>query len=274
MKKFIYRSSSAMLLGIALIFSACNKEQETQRSAENHVKQEAEMEAAFEDTDQLVGSAVQQSENNERIEGLLEGDLCANATVSFNAEAKSIIIDFGSGCTSPRGVERKGKVIISFTGRYGQNGTVISTSFDNYSVNGIQIEGTRTLTNKGFSNNGITFEVKVINGKLTWPDGSSATINLNHDRTWIFNNENRIEFRISGSASGINRNGENFSSAITEPLVFTLDCVMQQINIPTKGIKKVTVGERPELTINYGDGTCDKTINLSNENRSWSITVD
>src|SRR5258708_22515402 len=70
---------------------------------------------------------------------------------SLTSPHGTITIDFGTGCTGPAGKIRKGQIIIVYKGRRFLPGSSIVITFNNYFVNGIKVEGTRTLTNTSAS---------------------------------------------------------------------------------------------------------------------------
>ena len=77
----------------------------------------------------------------------------------------TIIADFGDGypddCLS-YGKERRGKIIITYTGKYMDSLSVITTTFDHYYINNNWIQGERTVTNNWRNSNGnVTFTVDI-----------------------------------------------------------------------------------------------------------------
>jgi hypothetical protein len=66
---------------------------------------------------------------------------------------------------------------------------------------------------------------------------------------------------LSGGASGININGIDYSVTVSEntPLTFLRECLQL---LPVSGIKEIQVGDR-EATIEYGDGECDRLIEIT-----------
>ena len=76
-------------------------------------------------------------------------------------------LDYGTGCTIGA-ITRKGKLIVNLSGRLRNAGTTVSTSFENYFVNGYKLEGTFTITNNT-ANNVLSFVTQTTNGKLTYP---------------------------------------------------------------------------------------------------------
>ena len=84
---------------------------------------------------------------------------------SDTSDLDTIIVDFGDGypddCLS-YGKERRGKVIITYTGKYRDSLSVITTTFDQYYVNNNWIQGERIVTNNGRNSNGnVTFTIDI-----------------------------------------------------------------------------------------------------------------
>src|SRR5215467_9492215 len=97
---------------------------------------------------------------------------CASITVTPNDTTypKTITIDFGDSCVGLDGKLRSGKIIITLTGRLRKPGSVMTTTLENFYINHIHVEGTKTVTN--LSENGATkFSVDVAGGKVTFPNG-------------------------------------------------------------------------------------------------------
>src|SRR5690606_27859518 len=84
---------------------------------------------------------------------------------------KTIVIDFGSGCTSADGVHRKGKINIVLSDSVRKSGTTAVMTFDGYYVHGFKVEGTITWTNTS-TPNGVSWTRVIENGKVTTPGGN------------------------------------------------------------------------------------------------------
>jgi hypothetical protein len=196
---------------------------------------------------------------------------CATVTVSSGDFPKTIVIDFGTGCTSsPDGVIRSGKINITLSDSLRHSGSVSVMTFDNYYVSGFKKEGTITWTNT--SQNGIkSWERKCENGKITAPDGhfwlhsgtqevaqtagSATPLNLLDD-----------EFSYTGSATVTNSSGASRTATILNALEKKVICA----NID-KGTIKIQ-GPNHYATIDYGDGTCDRLATVSIDGGA-SITI-
>ena len=185
-------------------------------------------------------------------------------------------IDFGEGCTGPRGITRAGKLIITHDGKIWENGSVITTVLEGYSVNGIKIEGTRTLTNlTTLESPGIVHEVKVTGGKIIWPDGTSATREVLRTRTWIrgvIEDVTDDELWIDGSASGINRREVSYTMTIDKTIVRKRSCAESGVRVPVSGVKTI-VTARATISIDFGDGSCDKTAIVTKNGNSREVTL-
>jgi hypothetical protein len=267
------------VLFIASFFASCDKDDD-QVAVETHTAEsEVAMEMAFDDVDYITFEGMELSNNiyEARIahdEGPL-GEACVST--SFSLQNGITTIDFGDGCEGSDGKLRKGKIIISHTGRYFAPGSVITTHLENYSVNNIKIEGIRTVTNTSTQRT-LTpvFNVRIEGGKLTWPDGTSATREINQTRTWKLSlNPDEIEYYIEGDASGVNRRGITYSTIIDSKLVYTVKCVHSDFYLPSSG-KKSIILTNPEqiIEVDYGNGTCDNKLNISTEGRSREIEIN
>ena len=109
---------------------------------------------------------------------------CATFTLSpawpDSTFPKTLTIDFGTtNCTDNYGVNRRGKIIATATGKYRDAGTIITITPSNYYVNDYKIEGTKTVTNNGQNSYGqTTFNINIDNAKVTYPNGDVITYEI------------------------------------------------------------------------------------------------
>jgi hypothetical protein len=174
-------------------------------------------------------------------------------------------IDFGNGCVDIHGNLRKGLIIIDHVGRWNVEGSQWIITFSGYTINGIKIEGTKQVTVMSVTAELITRDVKLLNGRITWPDGSVATRECHYIRERE-RHENHLLDRliVYGNAQGTFRTGRGFSIEILERLIYDRTCVEDGVFIPVQGKKLIKHGER-ELTVDYGDGACDNIVSLTNK---------
>lgn len=171
---------------------------------------------------------------------------------------KTVTLDFGNGCLGRDGRVRRGKVITVYTGRMSVAGSSATTTFNNHFVDSIKIEGTHTVENVSTSNNR-SFRVKLVNGRLTRPNGTYVL--HAKDKTWIQTAGNGTphspvddEFAITGTASGslpIGTNVHTWSTTIIQPVVRRFTC-----RWPVQGKVEMNRNNRT-IVLDYGNGTCD-----------------
>jgi len=281
-KAMKYRQTTNLLaLLMAFLFLVgCQENEDSvliQEQDSVEASQETEFTNSLEDIDEVVLTGFQRNDFGDRNMIALEEDLCERAIITWLPGEKTMIIDFGEGCSSPRGVIRKGKIIVKYTGRYWAPGTVITTTFDNYYVNERKIEGIRVVKNLGFDENSksFTFNMVVEAGKMIWPDGSFRTFASRHQKKVYLPSASSdgLRWELTGTTIGKNREGKEFKSEILQSLVFFQRCVASGIRIPSSGILARKLEGKALLTINFGDGTCDREITLSRGDRSKTITL-
>lgn len=255
-----------------IFFSSCSDEDEVTtiiQQDQEAVADEVSIEGTFEEIDDLAYSASMLSDG-----GKLEEDgryRCAEISRVDN----TITVNFGEGCEGPGGVTRAGKIIISRTGRYFEMGAQHSVTFEDFTVNNISVEGTRTVTNLGVNENeNFIFDVTLSNGKVTLPDGREVTRDANFTRTWIRGgNPTLDELHVEGSASGINKRGLSYTMNIIEPLVYKASCRIEGFPIAVDGVKQVTT-EQNNFNIDFGSGECDDTVIITVNGASATVDLN
>mgnify|MGYP006139798381 FL=1 len=226
------------------------------------VEDEFEVNTVLEDLDNLTLNSLEASGLGFRTIAITNGSICASATLNHDTAGKKITLDFGAGCTS-NGITRKGKVIFTYTGSFSIPGSSVVTTFQGYEVNGLKVEGTRTITNTGINiqNFEITLAVKIQNGKVTWPDGKISSFITDQVRK-ITLGSSGYQASVTGTGSGTSKTGISYTASISEPLIVTQSCVESGISIPNKG--KINFSYLSIIfTVDYGAGECDKKLTIS-----------
>ena len=92
---------------------------------------------------------------------------CASYNLINNnpLDVDTLIINFGTNNCLQNGKLRKGKIIITYNGKYRDSLSVITTTFDNYYVNNNLIQGERIVTNQGRNGNGNMWFTIVVNNE-------------------------------------------------------------------------------------------------------------
>lgn len=235
------------------------------------VEEQFEVNAAYEDIDLLAFDALQSIGLGART--MTEADICANTVITNNALAGKLTIDFGTGCTSPNGVERKGKILIAYSLAEILSGKIAaSVTLESYEVDGLKVEGTKTLSGN-IPDGGITLtlNVKIENGKVTWPDNKFATYTTTQTRVVTLGENGSVS--VTGTAAGKSREGFDYTALVTEALVFNQACIRTNVFVPSSGKMDFSVVGTTVL-VDLGSGSCDKTATITYPGGSKEVTLD
>lgn len=205
-----------------------------------------------------------------------------NRTGNPNAPAGTITIVFPNDgtCKDARGIARRGTIIITYVGRRFVTGSVITTTFSNYYVGAVKIEGVHTLTNVTpvGTNQYPRFNIEIAGGKATFLDNTTVTREQNFTREWQRQadpTQDKWVLFAGGTAAGSNRKGKVYSMTITKDLVYSRACqISDKVFIAVSGEKTFVSAENgKQITINYGEGACDNTVTISINGKSKDVTV-
>jgi hypothetical protein len=146
---------------------------------------------------------------------------------------------------------------------------VRTVSLQDFSIDDVAIEGTKTWTNQGYDEDGNVSITRQVNKTITYPDETQASWEADHTLSQIEGADTEAwmdnVYQITGGSSGINRNGVAFSATITAPLTKNKFCRWIQ-----SGVKEYTFGEYSR-TLDYGNGTCDNKAEVTFANGQTRI---
>ncbi len=205
-----------------------------------------------------------------------EKNTCATITHDSVSVPKTLTIDFGtSNCLCQDGNNRRGKINISYIGKYRDSASVHTISFADYFVNDNQIIGTKSVTNNGKNSNGHTTFTIAVDGQIIKAN-SAGTISWKSNRTreWLSGELTRKDwtddvYSITGSTSGSNSNGSSYTALITSPLHRALNC-----NWFDAGVIEINQTGKVLKTIDYGTtGTCDANATVTILGKTYPITL-
>jgi hypothetical protein len=169
---------------------------------------------------------------------------------------------------------RRGKIKATYTGRYRNAGTVITTTFENYYVNDNQVKGTKKVTNAGSNAAGNLVYTVEVNGELIKANNSgTVTWISNRQREWLAGENTPLVltddvYSITGSSSGVNVSGTGYSVVIKQPLVRAISCRWFQ-----SGKLDITPQGKLTRTLDYGSTGCDDNATVTIAGRSFPITL-
>jgi hypothetical protein len=189
----------------------------------------------------------------------------------------TLIIDFGSTNCLHNGKLRSGKINITYTGKYRDSLSVITTTFDNYHVSNNLVQGERIVKNQGINSNGnMWFTIEVNNASI---GTSNGTINWgsNRVREWVNGQNTYFDisddgYNITGTSSGNGVNGNAFTMTITDTLNVDLGCLPSCII--KSGTAKISPNDYVDRIINYGDSLCDCNVDVLINGTTYPIVIE
>lgn len=226
----------------------------------------------------VFGRADVSGGSGNRVEGIDSTSCYTVITKQLNTLTRfplQITIDFGSGCTGRDGRTRKGRIIIVYTGHLFISGNSATATFDGYSLENIQIEGTYKLTNTGTPDKK-SYITQVINGKLSRSNEVYMQWNSEKTVTQTAGGATPLlgfddVYSITGKAGGSEQIDDKYfqwSTAITSPLIKKFTC--RWISGGQLSLKK---GDDALAVVDYGAGDCDNIVNFWVDGKEHEITL-
>ncbi len=265
-----------LAFSLSLVFSCGSEDDDILPEPDlSIVEDETEINRAYEDLDYITLTAVENGGFDARImQDIPLSEICDGVVATLDENAKTLTIDFGDGCTSSNGITRSGSVVLTYTGNLLFPGSSVVTTFIDYKVNEILVEGTRTITNSGInlSTGSISLAVEIENGKITWPDESFATISSDQVRQVSLTGD-EYQASVTGSGEGVSREGVPYDTNIVDPLIFTQSCLESGVWVPNSGVLAFRY-QNTDVSVDYGLGNCDKLITINYPGGIKEITLD
>lgn len=271
-----------LTLGVVLIGVSCKKKNKYDNS--DAPKLNAQVETAFDEmtniSDQAVkGNLVYYAVGQVHVftdpKEASEVDKAACSvviTIDTLSTPRSITVDWGtSTCDCNDGKTRRGKIITTYTGSYYAQGTVITHTPVDYYVNGIKIEGTKTVTNMGLNGSSKPYYSVAVNGVATFTTGEVVHYTSSRVRTFTdgYTTQNIFiddQYDITGTASASVDNGDSYTAEITEALHLKVGCPYV-----TSGKLNITRSGKPIRAIDFGSGSCDATFTITVNGNTYTV---
>ncbi|MEO5592491.1 MAG: hypothetical protein ABIR15_20940 [Chitinophagaceae bacterium] len=273
---------AASVISSSLLFTSCKKDASKDsdiEAAENSVLAEA----SFDDVTTISDQAAVSGSVNMRVSGDASanredgslGSGCATVSIDTISLPHAIVIDFGAtNCVCNDGRTRRGKILLSYTGRYMESGTVITISFNNYFVNDNQLTGTKKITNQGANTAGnLVYKIEV-NGQVIKANGTGTiTWVSTRQREWTAGAGTPLilsddAYSITGNATGTIASGKSYTFTITKPIVRKMSC-----HFIESGVIDITPEGKPTRTLDYGTTGCDANATVSILGYSFPIIL-
>lgn len=263
----------ALLLAMGgLLVVSCTKDDNLGNGLNNETditqsQQSAEIDLISEDIDAIVEEVYTADEllesgfTNARSQSNFYLPDCVTITTIVTDTSKEKTIDFGSGCQLPNGHVVSGIIFMSYAKDLSALTNTIEVGFDNFHINNISIEGSRSVFRQRSNENGNPQASRSVNITVTWPDETYASRVGSGEREWIegygSGNWGDNVFLITGTRTTTFRNGNVRSGTIISPVRRELSC-----NFLVSGTIDIQRNNW-EGNLDFGDGTCDNTAILT-----------
>jgi len=239
MKRFSILLLWALFASTAVVFTACNDDeedlQETLDSAEDNAVAENEVESVRKMLTDLDGRSGKTQADTLTV---LPSGAAVTRTEDTAAGTVTFEVDFGNTpllCND--GIYRQGQFTATRTGDPGQVGVTWNFRTTDYifnavgGSNGTKFELVQTVKYVADDNNGNRIDsISVTTGRLTFDDGSVSNWTSERTRARVSGGDTPQNvfddvFQVTGQSVGTNRKGVNYTATISEPLKFNMACL-------------------------------------------------
>jgi hypothetical protein len=277
----IFKKSIFPILALALLFTSCNKDEETTTAEERQAAEQASKdfmlaENIFENVFKMVDTeAKKQGDLNGFQSPEVVDDRNNCPGVGFEITPQTIFpatltLDFDTGCTTDNGVVAAGKIVAIFNGLLLSEGTSYTLSFENFIYANNTVNGSYILSNDGMNASGQPTFSAVIDGQITKADGTSFTYQSTNVASQTEGNDTNFftdglagifDDVWSSEREGTIVRGDGVTLSVTTPEAIRnpLTC-----RWPVSGTYALELSD-PALTgsIDFGSGDCDNKALLT-----------
>lgn len=252
--------ASKFLLSCLLVafMVSCSDDDTTTEEQQDYteIAKSSEIDGDLEDFDDLSLKVFETQEANEAGKMPPNFNLpdCLTITVEMEQNNRTVTMDFGDGCQIGNRLY-SGIVVMTYTRNPQEQERLITKTFDNFFVNGKQIEGSKTILKEHSNENGNMQFTKTVAITITWPNGDSAARNGVKVKEWIAGQGTGVwtdnVFEITGNWTTTFVNGNTHTYTVLTPLRRETICyrfVSGTIDVVRTNFSGV---------LDYGDGSCD-----------------
>jgi len=264
----------AIALTSSLMFSSCrrdknnNTDNDTEMASDNSIS-----EFAYNDVGNIVDDA-SDKKTGDNLGNYKTSSNCATVTHDTVSNPKTITIDFGpTNCLCNDGRYRKGQILVSYTGKYRDSGSVHTITFNNYYINNNHVMGSKQVSNMGKNASNQSYFNINVNGLIIKASNDSVLWTASRVRTWIQGESTQTWgddiYEITGNGSGQRANGNTWTMNIIQPLVKDLSC-----NWISEGKIELQPTGKALRTIDFGNGSCDNQATVTINGNVYNITLN
>jgi hypothetical protein len=269
-----------VLTASAFIFTGCRKDDDEDNDTSS-AGDNAFAESTYNDVVNISDEAGYNGSLSNYRTGGETAILTSCATISFDsingADQDTIHINFGSvNCSCNDGRERRGEILVYYSGQYRDSNSTHTIAFNNYFVNDNQVLGTKTVTNLGHNAAGnLVYDISVNGQIILANNGGTVTWTSQRQREWTAGESTLAwsddMYSVTGSASGTGANGHSFTVQITSPLIRNMAIGCRRHFV--QGVFVLTPDNKPARTVDFGSGACDNIATVTINNHTYTITL-
>lgn len=197
--------------------------------------------------------------------------VCPGISIQYDGQNRfpqTIRVEYGNGCKGKRSHNISGTILIYKPSAWLQAESSRIISFENFSIDGVTVSGSKTMRFDGTNNGMFNFSV-ISDLTFTWSDGYWVRRVQDKTRSFIAGidtpedaDDNTLE--ITGTITDTDSNGTILAKKITHPLVAIAGC-----NYFVSGTIEVSQNNELLFLFDYGQGNCDHkaTITLNDDSR-------
>ena len=306
-RKYLTLGISAFVIVISLLIFSCKKHNnQTSNTTTNNTSTDSETSGASDNIyaenvsnditnigDQAGGTSSGKTLSTYKVDGdnsffLLS---CVDSIRRDSVSSPKVItVYFNGNNVCQDGRTRSGQLKFSYTGglHYRDSGVVITVTPVAYTVDGNQISGTKTITNKGRING--NFQWQIVSSLTIVKANNGGTITWNCNKTKELLNTGAVytapnwpinwkaaKIGITGNASGTTASGETYTATVTSQLVKDFTCAPSLVyphrHPFIQGSFDFTPGTKATRHVDYGNGSCDLNATVTINGISYPITL-
>ena len=274
--KYLLSGLIVVFLSAVLIMISCSKDDPGSIPATDLTlaEDDAYADALFEEVDNMVSEELVTLDANGYTTGSRKSvstDACLSVTVDHpdsTSFPKVVTMDYGDGCLvvfNGDSIIRKGQIIATVTGRWFIEGTQHIIALNDFYINDVKVEGTKTRTNLGLNEkNHLELGIELVGGKIIFNDTTMMTREASHVREIIRRlNPQNDTIMVTGNASGTNVLGQDYNRLITKALVMVHCTEYKWRWVIADGTVELTNSEKGVTTIDYTGKGCSGEVTVN-----------
>jgi hypothetical protein len=196
---------------------------------------------------------------------------CATITVSDSAYPQTITIDYGSGCSYGRGHTKKGKIIIEISDSLIAAGSLKLIKTEDFYIDSMKVDLEASVQNMGKNSAGNWVIASNYRQSMISKTGNSISETYSDTTEWTsgFETIDKSDdiFYKTGSGVKIVNDTIRYSHAIIKPILYDRTCEYIK-----SGVINIT-RKTDNIVINYGDGACDSSAEVTTNGTTETIDL-